>query len=128
MHYYVSPGWLILFAFVAIFLLTVPRVLWPKSDRSTEREKSIELAKLVASWPQRIRSRSLPGMLVLSLRANSEEMEEAQLVFPPSHPDFERLKAMEASGFAQIHFDFQEEPIPKVEPNDAVAYLRLRSE
>lgn len=64
-------------------------------------------------------------MLVLGLRADSESMDDSELVFPRQHPDFTSLSQIEIP--STINFNFQGAPIEHVEKQDPIAYLRLRA-
>ena len=102
--------------------------IFGEQDSKEARQAAMELAARICGTPQRVRNnkwhRPPKGMLDLELRANSEEMQEARLLFPQKHPDFKELVHIQQ--FSQIEFELQKEPIKGVEPQDAIAYLRLK--
>lgn len=125
-----NSGWIIIFFIATAIFGTAAGLIqlaFPKVDRDKERLGSIELAKSICSFRQRVsrvKVYSPRGMLIIDLVADDEEMKEIHLAFDREHPDFEHLA--EITGFGVLRFDFQETPIPGLNPQDATAYLRLK--
>lgn len=126
-----SPGWFLIFFITAgVFGAMAGLIKWmfPKVDREKERAESIELAKSLSSFRQRVaKIRVYPpphGMIVINLVADNEEMRESQIYFSRKHPDFEAIA--EVTGFTVLSFSFQEKSLLGLNAQDASAYLRLQ--
>ncbi len=125
-----SPGWIgILLALTALLAATsvMIKMMFPKINRTQERSDSMELARRIASSPQRVVKTKLypgSGRLELTLRADNDDMEKFGLLFAPKHPDSDLLTQID--GLRVLHFDFQELPLKNVEKQDATAYLRVK--
>src|SRR5688500_7807179 len=119
------PGWIPLFAVIALFfaaLVWLAKEIFPKVDRKKQLADSMEMATRLALVGQRVKSiRVSPGFVTLDTLSNSDDMEEACLYFPSNHPDYEHLSRV--ARFSVIHFEFQAEPIRKINSYDPVAYL-----
>ncbi len=123
-----TPGW-IWVIFVILFILTLSIRLaslffGPKKDSKIAKVEAIQLASQICENAQRIRNIKVRGMVILDLRADSDEMEEVYLAFPRKHPDFYELESLESLAF--IRFKLNREPIRKLKPYDATTYLRLK--
>lgn len=127
-----SPGWSVIFLIALVIMTACVRIgaivsVSIKEWRKANPDPGRKLAQHICEFQQcvtKIEVYPPPGMLVLEIRALSDEMEEARLYFSRRHPDFPELEAL--SRMDRVWFDVRAEPVKGIPKDDAVAHLRLR--
>jgi hypothetical protein len=94
-----------------------------KGGAAGARASAKAFAETISRSHLRVRSVSVPGMLVLSLRTDVPEIEDVELYFLPAHPSFAELSKLVP--LEVIYFEYLADPLSGAEPTDATAYLRL---